>query len=159
MFTQIPLALTSTWRDGTTISFLWNHVECTLKFVLKLISIQVGWSRFLTCGFSSEAYNAQMNFTLLSIEALALDYSLLSAASLELLTETYMSSLGPFCEKSEDLEYLAHVNTPNVARDIDLVRQLDGYETIDFWGISYGTVLGTAYAGMFPDHLERMVLD
>lgn len=113
----------------------------------------------MSCGFSSDGIEAQENFTVLSTEALALGQSLLAPQSLEDLTEMYMTSLGPFCENTVDLEYLAHVNTPNVASDMDLVRKLEGYETIDYWGFSYGTVLGTTYAMMFPDNLDRMVLD
>ena len=60
---------------------------------------------------------------------------------------------------NEDLKYLSHINTSNVARDIDPVRELEGYEIIDFYGLSYGTVLGIMYAGMFPDRVERMILD
>lgn len=113
----------------------------------------------LSCGFSSEGLEAQENFSVISTEALALGHSLLAPQSLEDLTEMYMSSLGPFCENTEDLEYLAHVNTPNVASDMDLVRKLEGYETIDYWYLSCGTVLGTTYAMMFLDNLDRMVLD
>jgi pimeloyl-ACP methyl ester carboxylesterase len=93
------------------------------------------------------------------INALALNQSLLTPESVQLLTRSIMTSTGIFCEKSEDLNFLAHLNTPSNARDLDLIRQLEGYETIDYWGFSYGTVLGTMYAAMFPDRVGRMVLD
>ena len=51
------------------------------------------------------------------------------------------------------------MNTPNVARDLDLVRSLTGYQTMEYWGFSYGTLLGTMYAALFPDRVGRMVLD
>jgi len=47
----------------------------------------------------------------------------------------------------------------DIARDIDLVRNLTGYEEVDFWGFGLGTVLGTTYANLFPDHVGRIVLE
>ena len=61
--------------------------------------------------------------------------------------------------KFEDLDYLAHINTPNVVRDMDIIRSLLRYQTINYLGYSYGTVLGTMYAATFPDHVGNMVLD
>ena len=75
------------------------------------------------------------------------------------ITDLGLSYPGPFCEKAEDLSYLAHMNTPNIARDLDLIRNLTGYQTMEYWGFSYGTLLGTTYAALFPDRVGRMVLD
>ena len=66
---------------------------------------------------------------------------------------------GPQCAQSEDLDYLAHVNTPNLARDMDLIRNLTGYEELDCWGLSPGTLLSATYAAMFPDRVGRIILD
>lgn len=70
-----------------------------------------------------------------------------------------MDGEGPYCGKSEDLAYLGHVNTPNNARDLDLIRNLTGYEEMDCWGLQAGTMLPTTYAAMFPDRVGRIVLD
>lgn len=83
----------------------------------------------------------------------------LTPEAITAFTELSVGQAGPFCEKEEDLTYLAHINTPNVARDMDLIRNLTGYERIDFWGFSYGTVLGTVYAALFPERIRRIVLD
>ena len=54
---------------------------------------------------------------------------------------------------------LAHVDTTSVARDLDLERAALGDSKINYLGYSYGTYLGTIYAGLFPDRVGRMVLD
>jgi pimeloyl-ACP methyl ester carboxylesterase len=42
---------------------------------------------------------------------------------------------------------------------MDLVRKLMGYEEFNYWGWSYGTVIGAMYAAMFPESVGRIVLD
>lgn len=39
------------------------------------------------------------------------------------------------------------------------ITQKLGQEKIQYWGFSYGTFLGLTYASLFPDKIERMVLD
>jgi pimeloyl-ACP methyl ester carboxylesterase len=54
---------------------------------------------------------------------------------------------------------LAHIDTTSVARDLDLERAALGESKITYLGYSYGTYLGTIYAGLFPHRVGRMVLD
>jgi len=82
-----------------------------------------------------------------------------SKESLRKLAEHFSGLFHPYCAESEDLHYLAHINTPNVARDIDLVRNLTGYDELDFWGFSYGTVVGAMYAVLHPTRVGKIVLD
>ena len=42
---------------------------------------------------------------------------------------------------------------------MDRIRQALGLSTISFYGLSYGTVLGTVYADLFPHRVATMVLD
>jgi pimeloyl-ACP methyl ester carboxylesterase len=51
------------------------------------------------------------------------------------------------------------VDTTDTARDLDRIRQSLGLATISFYGMSYGTVLGAVYAGLFPHRVATMVLD
>ncbi|KPI34476.1 Tripeptidyl aminopeptidase [Cyphellophora attinorum] len=52
------------------------------------------------------------------------------------------------------------VGTAFVARDVDLLaRSLGQDELIRYYGFSYGTLLGATIGAMFPDRIERMVLD
>lgn len=52
-----------------------------------------------------------------------------------------------------------HLTTENTARDWELVRQALGEERISIHGLSYGTLLGSTYATLFPQHTDKMVLD
>ena len=56
-------------------------------------------------------------------------------------------------------DVLPFLGTPNVARDIDRLREAEGEATITYFGYSYGTTLGQVYAGLFPTHVRAMVLD
>ncbi|MFM1723971.1 alpha/beta fold hydrolase [Rhodococcus sp. PAM 2766] len=58
-----------------------------------------------------------------------------------------------------DPAFLGSLTTANAARDLDAVRQALGLATIDYLGVSWGTVLGAELQSRFPDHLHRMVLD
>jgi pimeloyl-ACP methyl ester carboxylesterase len=51
---------------------------------------------------------------------------------------------------------LRFYSTENTARDMDLIRESMGFETISYLGISYGTYLGGVYATLFPDRVESM---
>lgn len=53
----------------------------------------------------------------------------------------------------------AHVSTVETARDMDVVRALLGRTELDWFGASYGTLLGAVYAELFPATVGRMVLD
>src|SRR5699024_10758541 len=52
-----------------------------------------------------------------------------------------------------------HLTTENTARDWERVRQALGVEQISIHGLSYGTLLGSTYATLFPEHTDKMVLD
>ncbi|WP_019875371.1 alpha/beta hydrolase [Sporichthya polymorpha] len=56
-------------------------------------------------------------------------------------------------------EILSHMRSMDTVRDMDAIRQALGEQQINYYGISYGTFLGQAYASTFPDRVRRMVLD
>lgn len=62
------------------------------------------------------------------------------------------------CEERSG-ELLGHVSTVEVARDLDILRSVVGDKALNFFGASYGTYIGATYAGLFPDRVDRMVLD
>jgi pimeloyl-ACP methyl ester carboxylesterase len=54
---------------------------------------------------------------------------------------------------------LPTVTTTTSARDMDQLRVALGARRINFYGVSYGTVLGSVYRQLFPSHVRSMVLD
>jgi pimeloyl-ACP methyl ester carboxylesterase len=56
-------------------------------------------------------------------------------------------------------ELLSHVSTAETARDLDLLRRAVGDRALNYWGLSYGTILGATYANLFPDKVRALVLD
>ncbi|MBP2473914.1 pimeloyl-ACP methyl ester carboxylesterase [Crossiella equi] len=52
-----------------------------------------------------------------------------------------------------------HVNTPNTARDMDVIRGVLGEKKLNYLGYSYGTYLGAVYGSLFAANLDRSVLD
>ena len=60
-------------------------------------------------------------------------------------------------ERSDGL--LAHMTTPNTARDLDVIRAGLGDKKLNFLGVSYGTYLGSVYGTLFPTHVRRMIVD
>lgn len=52
-----------------------------------------------------------------------------------------------------------HINTRNTARDMDAIRVALGEEKTSFLGYAYGSYVGVVYGTMFPEHLDRSVLD
>lgn len=54
---------------------------------------------------------------------------------------------------------LAHVSTVEAAKDMDILRAALGEDRLHYLGKSYGTFLGSTYAGLFPSRVGRFVLD
>ena len=54
---------------------------------------------------------------------------------------------------------LAHIGTAAAARDLERLRLALGVSRLSFFGQSYGTYLGLAYADTYPTRVRAMVLD
>jgi len=54
---------------------------------------------------------------------------------------------------------LDHDSTADIARDMNLLREAVGDPVLNYYGASYGTLLGAIYANLFPAHTGRMILD
>lgn len=52
-----------------------------------------------------------------------------------------------------------HLDSTQVARDVDALRAALGEERVNLYALSYGTVVGQMYAERFPSRIRTMVLD
>lgn len=68
------------------------------------------------------------------------------------------AALGRSCA-AVSVDLLSHTSSANTARDLELLRQAVGDESLSFLGYSYGTYVGATYANLFPDHTRAMVFD
>jgi pimeloyl-ACP methyl ester carboxylesterase len=59
--------------------------------------------------------------------------------------------------RSGDL--LPYIGTEYVARDMDLLRAAVGDKKLNYFGVSFGTFIGTVYANLFPTRIRVMALD
>ena len=53
---------------------------------------------------------------------------------------------------------LRHISTADTARDLDRLRVAVGDRMLNYFGGSYGTLLGATYANLFPGRVRAMVL-
>lgn len=54
---------------------------------------------------------------------------------------------------------IRQMGTVGAVHDLDALRQAVGDDRLNFWGISYGTVIGSTYAALFPGRVRALVLD
>jgi len=54
---------------------------------------------------------------------------------------------------------LDHDSSADIARDMNLLREAVGDPVLNYYGQSYGTLLGAIYANLFPVTTGRMILD
>ncbi|KAF7433702.1 hypothetical protein PC9H_005665 [Pleurotus ostreatus] len=66
---------------------------------------------------------------------------------------------GALAARHNQHNVLEHFNTENTARDMLRIVEAHGQRNIQYWGFSYGTVLGATFASLFPDRISRLVLD
>ena len=52
-----------------------------------------------------------------------------------------------------------HMDTVSAARDVDILRDALRQPRLNWFGKSYGTLLGATYADLFPQNVGRMMLD
>lgn len=60
---------------------------------------------------------------------------------------------------AENRALVEHAGSVDGAYDLDALRAAVGDDKITYWGISYGTLLGSTYAQLFPGRVRAMVFD
>ncbi|KAI1137656.1 alpha/beta-hydrolase [Hypoxylon sp. FL0543] len=70
------------------------------------------------------------------------------------------TALSQACERNmNNPGLLLHISTASHARDLLEILHQSGQDKLKYWGFSYGTILGGAFAAMYPDKVERLVSD
>jgi pimeloyl-ACP methyl ester carboxylesterase len=67
-------------------------------------------------------------------------------------------ALGAACRRNAG-PIIDHMSTADVVRDLDLLRAAVGDSRLNYLGFSYGTMIGTTYANLFPDRVRALVVD
>lgn len=81
-----------------------------------------------------------------------------SGDRLEALEKT-ARDLARSCVAEVGEDFLSHMGTVNVTRDLDVMRDALGDARLDYVGYSYGTSIGALYAEMYPERAGALVLD
>jgi pimeloyl-ACP methyl ester carboxylesterase len=72
--------------------------------------------------------------------------------------EKKAKELAASCEKNTG-SLLAYLDTVDAAQDMDIIRAALGEAKLNYLGYSYGSYLGTVYAGLHPTLVGRTVFD
>ncbi len=62
-------------------------------------------------------------------------------------------------EQVKQFPVIRHMSTADTARDLDLLRRAVGDDQLSYVGYSYGSMIGSTYANLFPDKVRALVLD
>ncbi len=68
------------------------------------------------------------------------------------------AAFGRYCQRRSG-RIMRHMSTADSARDMDLLRRSVGAHRLNYYGLSYGTLLGATYANLFPGQVRAMILD
>ncbi|MDP1573834.1 MAG: alpha/beta fold hydrolase [Coxiellaceae bacterium] len=63
------------------------------------------------------------------------------------------------CFQAESNPVKYYMSTENTAQDMNTIRLAAGYNQISYIGSSYGTQLGSVYLSLYPNTVDKMILD
>jgi pimeloyl-ACP methyl ester carboxylesterase len=109
----------------------------------------IGYSTPISCGRGADELVRDLQYGILSLPAA--DGTIgANVAYAKRMAKQCAANSGPM---------LQHLTTANVARDMDRIRQALGERTVSYYGISWGTYVGAMYRALFPQTIDRMVID
>ncbi|GAA6032626.1 hypothetical protein JCM8097_004848 [Rhodosporidiobolus ruineniae] len=83
------------------------------------------------------------------------------AAELNWVTKVdgFARALRGACDANAHQKMLRASSTAFSARDMKSIMEALGEEKVNYWGFSYGTILGATFSAMFPELVGRVILD
>ncbi|KAJ7083877.1 Alpha/Beta hydrolase protein [Mycena epipterygia] len=132
---------------GASLQFVFGNVYDIVSFDPRGVSYSTPIASF----FETDAERALWN---------AATPPALNASS-DAIPQTWARAhlLGQLAAERDSSGILKYMTTDNVARDMLRITQKFGFEKLQYYGISYGSVLGATFAAMFPDKVERILID
>lgn len=109
----------------------------------------IGYSTPMSCGRGADELVRDLQFSILSFPA--------ADGSID-ANVAYGKRMARQCAANSG-DLLPHLTTANVARDMDQIRRALGERTVSYYGISWGTYLGSLFRALFPQTVDRMVID
>ncbi|KAF8333063.1 Alpha/Beta hydrolase protein [Cantharellus anzutake] len=111
---------------------------------------------FLNGTFLQQGIEAKGNFT----NQNETDPDVIAFLSQEPLTDLVYYALGQKCWEMNG-DHLRYVGTTAVVRDIiGMANLFDGPEApVNYWGFSYGTIIGSYLVNMFPHRVGHVIID
>ncbi|BGP00214.1 hypothetical protein RTBOTA2_003602 [Rhodotorula toruloides] len=73
--------------------------------------------------------------------------------------DAFEQALASSCDPDAAHKIVRASSTAFVARDMKRILEALGEKKLSYWGFSYGTILGATFSAMFPDLVERVILD
>lgn len=72
--------------------------------------------------------------------------------------KAYTKSMADRCAASPNRELLDHLQSTDMAKDIEYIRRSLDVPKFIYWGTSYGSFVGQLYTTLFPERVEKMVI-
>ncbi|CAE6417836.1 unnamed protein product [Rhizoctonia solani] len=114
----------------------------------------------------AQAIHATYKQTLLGVPYDSRGSSALPAGTRARMEHAYLTRLNASftasslaCLENGNKPMLESVSTAYVVQDMERIVDALGEDGLNFWGFSYGTILGSTFAAMRPHLVKRMVLD
>lgn len=144
--------------DGLNLSVIlgsiWANVDTSdpVKALYKEMS-----RRYDLIGFSPRGTGFSTNLVCPSDESLKFEATVAVDFSQENIDNILYNCriIADNCRRNPQTPYM---NSETTARDMDLIRHMTGDSKLNYMGFSYGTWLGTWYAGLFPHRVGKMLL-